>query len=79
MPQYYVWKKNQWIKRKKSNKPVIARIFYVSPKDTERLYFRLLLLHLREAISHIDVKTYYGYEFATFKDCGLARGLLSAD
>lgn len=58
---------------------IIGRMYMVSPRDEERFYLRLLLLHVRGPISYEDLRTVDDYIFPTFKMAAGARGLLESD
>ena len=79
-PLYYVWDKSKrvWNKRKKASKTV-ARMYNVSPTDSERFHLRLLLLHVIGATSYVDLRTYKGITYPTFKEAAMQRGLLLND
>ena len=57
---------------------IISRMHYVPPKDRERFYLRLLLLHVRGATSFKDLKIHDGLH-DTYHDACMSRGLLSDD
>ena len=40
-----------WNRRKKTKKPILSRMYLVNPKDRQRYFIRLLLLHVKGAIS----------------------------
>jgi len=81
IPEHYVWHASEckWTERKKFRKPVIARMYSVSPKDIERFHLRLLLLHVPGATSFDDFKRFDGKIFKTFQEVTLSRGLTSTD
>ena len=67
-----------WKPREKSfNK--IGRMYTVSVRQRELYYLRLLLLHVRGAISFEDLKTVDGQLYNTFKEAAVARNLLADD
>ena len=54
-------------------------MYTVSPKDRERFFLRLLLLHVRGATSFADLKTYESITYDSFENVCRARGLLIDD
>ena len=81
IPYHYRWDKNEWKKRKRrvNEANIVSRIYSVSPKQRERFYLRLLLLHVRGPISFHDLKTYGDVAHDTFESACRARGLLIDD
>lgn len=79
-PLHYTWDKSKrvWNKRKKASKTV-ARIYNVSPTDSEQFHLRLLLLHIIGTTSFVDLRTYNGITYLTFSEAALERGLLLND
>jgi len=51
-------------------------MYSVAPRDIERFALRLLLLKIRGATSFVDLKTYNGVVYETFKQAAMARNLL---
>ena len=66
-PKHYCWNANKkvWTKRKNS-RISIGRICFVSPKDPERYYLRILLHHVVVAKSFDDLKTVNGIVCSTY-------------
>lgn len=54
-------------------------MYTVNPFDHERFYLRLLLLHIKGALSFEDLRTVNGIVFPSFKDAANAQNLLSTD
>ena len=81
IPLHYTWQTSgkKWKKRVKKCTDTISRMYAVTPKDRERLYLRMLLLHVREATSFNQLKTYEGVRHETFEGACRARGLLIDD
>ena len=79
-PLHYVWDRSKrvWSKRKNASK-IVARMYNVSPSDSERFHLRLLLLHVIGASSFADLRTHNGITFQTFREAALQRGLLLDD
>lgn len=80
MPLHFVFNsKKGWSRRQKNAGKTLGRMYFVSPKDTERYYLRMLLLHRKGANSFTDLKTVNDTVFETFKDAANAMGLVSDD
>ncbi|XP_046745660.1 uncharacterized protein LOC124410953 [Diprion similis] len=69
----------QWVKRKKFVKPVLSRMYFVSPKEAERYYLRVWLLHGRGAQLFQDVRTCDGTIYPTYLEAAAARKLVADD
>jgi hypothetical protein len=81
-PEYYVCdtKTHLWKRRQRPHHAaVIGRIYTVHPKEGERFYLRLLLVHTKGATSFLDLRSFQGIEYPTFKAACCARGLLADD
>jgi ATP-dependent DNA helicase PIF1 len=73
---FYVFddKNKKWtMRKKKSNKGIIGRMYMVSPNEGERYYLRLLLLHVKGACSYEDIKTVNDKIYSSFKEAAIAR------
>lgn len=58
MPLYFVFRrKNGWKPRKQRRGKTLGRMYFVSPRDSERYYLRMLLLHCKGPSSFLDLKT----------------------
>ena len=58
---------------------MIGRMYTASPRDTEQFHLRLLLLHVRGAMSYLDLRT-VGHQVAgTFQEACRLRNLLEDD
>ena len=80
IPQHYRWdQKKKWIKRVKSGAAVIARIYSVGPRQREKFYLRMLLLHVRGARSFSEMKVYDDVRYDTYEEVCRERGLLTDD
>lgn len=79
IPQYYRFVSNQWVRRQRCGSKVIGRMYGVAPKDQNRFYLRILLLHIRGAMSFDDIRFYNGTAYNSFKEVAVARGLLHDD
>jgi hypothetical protein len=71
-------KTRSWIRRKNSHKTV-SRMYAVSPKEGERYFLRLLLLHQRGARSFEELKTVDNILCNSFREACLALNLLEND
>lgn len=81
IPDHYTWvvNKQQWKKRERTPKSLLNRLYFVSPKQQERFYLRLLLLNVRGAQSFEDLRTHQEITYETFKEAAIARDLVAQD
>ena len=81
IPTYYVFNKThkRWDEHKKGGSKIISRMYSVSPKDRERFYLRMLLLHVPGATSFDELKTIDGQTAVTFHEACKLRHLLDDD
>jgi len=79
IPNHYYFVKNEWKRRQRGGDNMVGRMYTVSPKDPERFYLRILLLHVRGATSFESLRTVNGMIYETFKAAAIARGLLESD
>ncbi|XP_043469512.1 uncharacterized protein LOC122503140 [Leptopilina heterotoma] len=81
IPHKYVFVESSktWKKRERITKPIICRMYFVSPKDIERYFLRILLLYVRGAKSFEDVRTYEGIIYNTYTEAARARNLMVDD
>ena len=85
IPFFYTYTGNKgWVLRKRSvgNSEIlkiVPRIYYVSPRDTERFYLRLILLRARGATTFSELKKYDGVAYETFEATCRAMGILESD
>ena len=80
IPKHYIWKNKRWVKRKnKVGSQIISRIYSVTPKQRERFYLRMLLLHVRGARSFTELKTYNDVRYDTYEQVCREKGLLNND
>jgi len=54
-------------------------MYFVNPKDIERFYLRLLLLHVKGAKSYNDIKTVNGVLYSSFLNAAKAYNFIAAD
>ncbi|XP_043474034.1 uncharacterized protein LOC122506104 [Leptopilina heterotoma] len=81
IPHKYVFVESSktWKIRERVTKPLICRMYFVSPKDIERYFLRILLLYVRGAKSFEDIRTYEGIKYNTFAEAARARNLMVDD
>jgi len=78
IPNHYVFNK-QWTPRKQGGDQVIGRMYSVSPIEGERYFLRLLLLHVRGAVSYENLQCVDGVQYSSFRETAEALGLLASD
>ncbi|KAG5521131.1 hypothetical protein RHGRI_033625 [Rhododendron griersonianum] len=78
-PEEYVWdtKTRTWHERK--DREVIGRIVTANPKEGERYYLRMLLVHIPSPTSYAYLQTVDGVTYQSFRDAMAAHGLLKTD
>lgn len=54
-------------------------MYFVSPRQQERFYLRLLLLNVRGATSFENIRTYQGITYGSYKEAAEARDLIAQD
>lgn len=81
IPDHYRWlaTEKRWQKRQITTKPLLNRLYFVSPRQQERFYLRLLLLNVRGATSFDDIRTYQGTTYPNYKEAAEARDLIATD
>ena len=81
IPEHYTWQATgkRWKPRARGANNIIARMYGVSPRDRERFFLRMLLLHVRGARSFRDLRTFEGAPCATYEEACRERGLLVDD
>lgn len=57
----------------------MERLYAVSPRENEKYFLRLLLLHVKGAVSYEYLRTVGGIEYPTFQSACRALGLLEGD
>jgi hypothetical protein len=78
----FVWhtKDRKWKKRKNQRAfETFARLSWISPRQEEVYYLRLLLLHVVGPIGFADLRTYEGTVYSTYMEAAVARGLAGID
>uniref|UniRef100_A0A0K0FPW5 ATP-dependent DNA helicase n=1 Tax=Strongyloides venezuelensis TaxID=75913 RepID=A0A0K0FPW5_STRVS len=58
---------------------IIGKIFTVSPINVELFSLRQLLLHVPGAKCEGDLKIVNGFQWLSFRDAAIARGLLDTE
>ena len=61
--------------KKKNRKPVFSRMYLVNPRDRERFFFKLLLLHVKGARSFSDLRTFEDITYSTYREAAYVRQL----
>ena len=82
VPEHYTWDKSRriWKKRARGHdSKVIGRMYAISPRDAEKYFLRLLLLHVRGAQSFTELRTVDGLIYDTNREAAMARNLLEDD
>jgi hypothetical protein len=81
IPNHFVWnsKGTKWVPRKLRGDKMIARMYFVSPRDMEKYCLRLLLLHIPGPTSYEDLRMVNGTILATFKQACILRNLMADD
>lgn len=80
IPEHYVWtQEKRWKTRVRQRKPLLNRLYFVSPRQQERFHLRLLLLHVRGATSLEDLRTFEGITYSSYKEAAQARDLIAQD
>ena len=78
IPSQYVWKEDSWQERKR-NCQNVGRIYVVGCQDSELFFLRRLLCIVRGATCFMDLLTFMGTSYPTFKEACEARGMLADD
>lgn len=76
-PEYFTWNKKKWKPRKQGFS--IGRMYFVTSRDKDRYYLRLLLLHRSGIISFKDMRTVDETLYPTYQATALALGLLETN
>ena len=81
IPTYYLFNNTlkKWVQRKRNGNNIISRMYSVSPKEHERFYLRVLLLHVPGATSFEKLKTVNAYTATTFHEACKLDHLLDDD
>ena len=81
IPTYYLFNNTfkKWMQCKRNGENIISRMYSVSPKENERFYLRVLLLHVPGATSYDNLKTVNGSTTTTFHEACKLMHLLEDD
>jgi hypothetical protein len=74
IPEHYIWQDHQW-QRRVRNRMKIARLPTVSCHNLELSALRSILMVATGAVSFIDLLTWNGHTYSTFRDAAKAAGL----
>ena len=81
-PSFYTWDgtKRKWNRRKRPFKSdTIGRIYTSHPSSGDKFYLRMLLCKVKGPTSFQQLKTFGGQIYHTYKEAGLARGIIAED
>ena len=80
MPEHFTWDSANRKWKPRQRKLSIGRMYNAWPSEGERFYLRLLLQHVKGALSFPDIRTLDDGEIClSFRDACLQRGLLQDD
>lgn len=81
IPFYFTWDEThkRWKPRQRGAGNIVTRLYNVDPRKIELFHLRLLLLHVRGAKSFVDLRTYDGIIYQTFREAAIARGVALDD
>lgn len=78
--KYFVWQKSsQTWRRRRRQTGTIGRVFNAALSEGERFFLRVLLHHVRGPRSFVDLRTFNGTVFPTFRQACVERGLFQDD
>ena len=79
-PEHFTWNKSKkfW-KPRKVKRIQIGRLVYANPAKGERYYLRIMLNHVRGAISYENMRTWRGAMYAIFRQACEVMGLVESD
>ena len=78
-PTEWSWHSSDRLWRKRTPCHKIGRMYYVHPTAGELYYLRMLLMIVKGATSYVDLRTFSGTVYGTFREACEARGLLESD
>ncbi|XP_028053453.1 uncharacterized protein LOC114257844 [Camellia sinensis] len=78
-PEHFVWNKQGKYWKERKTRQVIGHINEANPSEGQRYYLRLLLNHVRSPTSFVDLLSYNGIQFSSFKEATEKRGLFQGD
>lgn len=82
IPKHYNWDKTnkKWTDRvQEKEDKIIGRMNIVSPKDSERFYLKLVLSRIKGALHHVDLRTFKGKVYSTYKETAIEMELIKHD
>ena len=84
VPRWYTreQKTRSWkprLRRRREDQAVIGRLFSVAPKDLDRFYLRLLLLHTPDATGYVGTDALKPTAETTWRAAAEQRGLVETD
>jgi len=74
IPEHYIWQDHQW-QRRVRNRMKVARLPTVSCHNLELSALRMILMVSTDAISFMDLLTWNGHTYSTFRDAAKAAGM----
>ena len=78
-PKKWTWDASARCWKSRSRCTKIGRMYYVHPTAGELYYLRMLLMIVKGSTSYVDIRTFNGQVYDTFRDACEARGLLESD
>ena len=76
----FIFEKGVWRMRKKNSpKPLLGRLYNVSPRDVERYHLRILLRHIKGPTSFEYLRTVNNEVLPSFKEACISLGLVEND
>jgi len=80
-PEHFTWNQNskKWCQRIRGEGCTIGHMYTVHPRQGDIYYLRLMLLHVRGALSFSDLRTVNGQLCETYKDACSKLNLLEDD
>ena len=69
---YYVFENNMWQRCRQNSSKIIGRMYTVHPRDQDKYYLWLLLLHVKGATSFENLRTVNGVLHDDFKSAAIA-------
>ena len=84
VPKWYKWEQNtrSWkprLRMRREDQAVIGRLYSVAPKDLDRFYLRLLLLHTPNATGYVGAGALKATAEPTWRAGAEQRGLVETD
>ena len=79
VPKYFIWKENNWVKRKRGGAKVISRMHFVNPKNEERFYLRAILNRAEGRTGFDNTMTINATKYNSYKEAAAQLGLVNDD